>query len=625
MEKPRILFFIISFLIILMLLFFTFKNPIGDTFFRKKSLNSDDLDNHEIQTKNQNNNNNTESTLLNNTSKNNFYENFTLSTWVSPTISEYREANTELFEIGNNRLSEYESTLENVEMEKKALVLEKISKINDALKILEFLQNTDDYIDKDKNGLISYEEYNLKSPEISNAVYNVRHKIYLGKEEKIFNQEIIHDLSEINHINSVTGNSFKVLKRGISSENNDNLVKNSKDSDLIFVFVEAGIFEDILISLREYEDILESCEKVNVIFISCNDCNHGWIRNTLIRTYNNFGDAFIGAVFVGDLPYVWFSVPKYDSNGLYFEENFPTDLYFSDLDGYMYSNEPHNNKEEGSCKNPFRRHSDFQGDKYPEIYIGRIVSPIEIGEKNLINSYFLKNKKFKARNYYSLNYDPGIILFVDDDWKTIPHSFLHILYNFYNPKIRNNPDLTSVLNYIESWAQYSGYRHLYLASHSSHLFHSFREKKYDPISGFTGKYFYNKLNWRKIKYGDRKYGKPSFGFVNLYSCSAARYTENNFIAGWYIFNDEPYGGLIVAGSTKRAGMRYVEIYYNNLLKNNLGNSLKKWFIEKPDFDKNWDYGMVLIGDPTLYSVIPYSDDNEDEYADCVQEVVSDYI
>ncbi len=94
------------------------------------------------------------------------------------------------------------------------------------------------------------------------------------------------------------------------------------------------------------------------------------------------------------------------------------------------------------------------------------------------------------------------------------------------------------------------------------------------------------------------------GFLyNLFACSAARFTESNYLAGKYTFADTY--GLTTIGSSKSGSMLYFEDFYSQLADGNCaGKALQEWFRKQGqngfyNWEVCWYYGLVLIGDPTL--------------------------
>lgn len=94
---------------------------------------------------------------------------------------------------------------------------------------------------------------------------------------------------------------------------------------------------------------------------------------------------------------------------------------------------------------------------------------------------------------------------------------------------------------------------------------------------------------------------PPVLFYNLFSCGPGRFTDDNYLAGSYIF-DTTYG-LITVASAKSGSMLYFDDFYDPLGRGKtFGESFMDWFDAQAPFDlweKEWYYGMVLCGDPTL--------------------------
>lgn len=96
---------------------------------------------------------------------------------------------------------------------------------------------------------------------------------------------------------------------------------------------------------------------------------------------------------------------------------------------------------------------------------------------------------------------------------------------------------------------------------------------------------------------------PDGLLYNLFACSAARYTESDYIAGRYTFADTY--GLTTIGSTKSGSMLYFEDFYAEMGRGRVvGEALKEWFRKRgEDGLENWEvcwyYGLTLIGDPTV--------------------------
>jgi len=106
-----------------------------------------------------------------------------------------------------------------------------------------------------------------------------------------------------------------------------------------------------------------------------------------------------------------------------------------------------------------------------------------------------------------------------------------------------------------------------------------------------------------ITSGDIQSIDPDGILYNLFACSAARFTESDYIAGRYTFADTY--GLAAIGSAKSGSMLYFEDFYDQLGAGNcVGEAFREWFRDQgsngfENWEVCWYYGMTLIGDPTL--------------------------
>jgi hypothetical protein len=94
---------------------------------------------------------------------------------------------------------------------------------------------------------------------------------------------------------------------------------------------------------------------------------------------------------------------------------------------------------------------------------------------------------------------------------------------------------------------------------------------------------------------------PPCLFYNLFSCGPGRFTDENYLAGSYIFNTN--SGLITIASSKSGSMLNFQDFTKPLGEGkNIGEAFQEWFdIQAPYalWEKEWYYGMVICGDPTL--------------------------
>jgi len=95
---------------------------------------------------------------------------------------------------------------------------------------------------------------------------------------------------------------------------------------------------------------------------------------------------------------------------------------------------------------------------------------------------------------------------------------------------------------------------------------------------------------------------PPVLFYNLFSCGPGRFTDDNYLAGSYIFNTT--SGLITIASAKSGSMLNFQDFTARLAEEkSIGQAFLEWFQIQAPFDlweQEWYYGMVLNGDPTLH-------------------------
>jgi hypothetical protein len=94
---------------------------------------------------------------------------------------------------------------------------------------------------------------------------------------------------------------------------------------------------------------------------------------------------------------------------------------------------------------------------------------------------------------------------------------------------------------------------------------------------------------------------PPVLFYNLFACGPGRFTDENYLAGAYIFNTT--WGLITVASSKSGSMLNFQDFTSPLgEEKTLGEAFRLWFDAQQPYElweKEWYYGMVLCGDPTL--------------------------
>jgi hypothetical protein len=94
---------------------------------------------------------------------------------------------------------------------------------------------------------------------------------------------------------------------------------------------------------------------------------------------------------------------------------------------------------------------------------------------------------------------------------------------------------------------------------------------------------------------------PPVLFYNLFACGPGRFTDQQYLAGSYIFHTT--SGLITIASSKSGSMLNFQDFTEPLGEGKcIGEAFQLWFDAQAPYvqwEKEWYYGMVLCGDPTL--------------------------
>jgi hypothetical protein len=328
---------------------------------------------------------------------------------------------------------------------------------------------------------------------------------------------------------------------------------NRSRQNVVDIIINDEIYPHITNEIDTFvQDLTNAGYSVQVHTIS--GMSHTELRNHLAGITH-----LVGAIFVGEIPVAWFQ---------YGGEEFPHDIYFSDLNGtYTDSNG------DGIYDN-------HTGSVAPEIWVGRIYARNLTwdNEIRLLKNYFQKNHSYRTSGS---PVPERALTFIDDDWSYWGTCGLDYIYS--NVTVINDQYQTIASNYRNELLQ--GYEWIQLCAHSSPWGHTFLYPSYQ----YRGTVF----NYEIFTL------EPHALFYNLFACSGTRFVEKNHSAGWYIFND-PYG-LLAVGSTKTGSMLNFEDFYAPIGQQNkcIGEGFKDWFTLWGETSWSWFYGMNILGDPTL--------------------------
>ncbi len=327
--------------------------------------------------------------------------------------------------------------------------------------------------------------------------------------------------------------------------------------DSVLVVVEKGIFAELSPSLNLYRsDLAEEGTEVTI---------REWEGDArdLREELKKYSDGTWTAWFLGDLPsvnYVWEG------------EVFPTDLYFSSPDTSWDD-----------------RDGDGTFDSHGTIFMSVPVSRLTGSTEELIG-YFHKIHLYRTG---VLTFEDRAVLFKDDDWSDYRRG------SFFGAEriagevflVENLPQSTYQL-YEEALLGRSKYLYQWIHANPSALYVQ-EGTDYTP-------YRYYAIDREGV----------DVGFLNLFNCQAARYTQPNLAMSYLSRTDT---SLAVTGSTKKGG-NFEPLEFHRVLS--LGRSwaeaFRQWYNKVGVHDDMWYLGMVIFGDPAL---IPGGDDSRQERSD----------
>jgi len=349
----------------------------------------------------------------------------------------------------------------------------------------------------------------------------------------------------------------------------------------MYVIVEASLVKRLKKNLLTYAGDVER-EGLGVYIFSYEGGDPGSLRLFLKAGYPY---GLKGALLIGDIPCALYEVSNPPGSGFPKHEVFPTDLFYMDLDGMWIDSDGNG------------IYDVHEGNREPEIWVGRLVPPVGglEGVRMLVN-YFRRDHEYRLG---ALRPPHRALIYVDDDWVSPPSAIdvgskikeaLSPLYS--SVRLVENKSLTAPSDYLKRLAAPWSLVHVFVHGWSGgHIF-----KVNERWDGY--------LNYTSLA------GLRSGGyFYVLDSCSSARFTEKNYVAGYYLFRGN---GLVVIGSTKAGGMYYYEGFYTRLVTDNVGEALLYWFKDRIReeeggswYGATWFYGVELLGDPTLKLIYGY--------------------
>jgi hypothetical protein len=332
-------------------------------------------------------------------------------------------------------------------------------------------------------------------------------------------------------------------------------IVEASDANVVDVVVNAELYPSISVEIAQYQtDLADAGYSVQI------DTMRGTSAPAL-RSHLAGISQLVGAVLVGELPVAWYE--RAWSGGE--TEEFPIELYFMDLNGTWT---------DADADGLYDSHT---GSTAPEIWVGRLYArPLAWDDEvRLMKRYFAKNHAYRMGE---LGLPDRGLTYIDDDWVGMDSS-LSLVYSDMTVIEDNNT--TRAADYRTRLTD--GYEWLEVCCHSSPWGHTWRYN-----GGYGGTVFNTEI------YAIR----PHAHFYNLFACSGTRFVEENYSAGWDIFQDDY--GLCAIGSAKTGSMLNFGDFHSPLGQGkSIGEAFKSWFIANGESDPDWFYGMNTLGDPTL--------------------------
>lgn len=354
-------------------------------------------------------------------------------------------------------------------------------------------------------------------------------------------------------------------------------MSDTREKPLICILVNSTIYAGIKSSLDQYAiDVENSGFEAKIMQTS------QLLDNTPegIRSYlqENMRHKLAGCLLVGDVPGAWFERGA---------KEFPIDLYYMDLDG-VWTDSDNDMIYDGHC-----------GDVTPEIWVGRLRVPDIAGdEASLLNDYFEKNHRYRTGTL-TLPWWRGMI-YIDDGGtsKNIEDDAKSSLSKIYSDIIFvKDRATTNATDYKNRLHDPSGYQWVYLMCHGTYNNHTFMVPPDEPEIS-QGSWF----RWDgTVCSSDYRSISPRIFFYHFVVCSAAKYSEPDYLAGSSVFGNDY--GLLAVGSTEAISTLPVIGFYESLSEGKcIGEAFHKWSVElheRYDYLQRQFYGLTLIGDPTL--------------------------
>jgi len=352
---------------------------------------------------------------------------------------------------------------------------------------------------------------------------------------------------------------------------------------IVKVIVDSAVYGALEYSLERYGlDVENSGFSVNITQTNqLPDSTSMGIRACLQQAY---GQGLVGALLVGDVSEAWFEVE---------DHKFPTDLYYMDLDGVWFDLDNNGIYDARG------------GDLTPEIWVGRLkASTAGEDQAALLNNYFNKNHAYR-NGLFNIPWWRSLLYIDDPGTFNAKEAEASLSYVSPDRTVVADPSITNTTDYKNRLSDSQGYQWLYLMSHGGVGGHNL----YVPIKGIP------ELEGT-IYSSDYSEINPRILFYQFFTCSASRYTDQDYLAGAVVFKTQ--WGLGAIGSSDDIFTVSFDDFYRSLSEGKtLGASFKEWLgnaikTHSMDYVSEKRYRILfnainLVGDATLCPVIENHD------------------
>ena len=344
---------------------------------------------------------------------------------------------------------------------------------------------------------------------------------------------------------------------------------------LVLVMVHSSIYATIESSLKQYAADIEN-EGFSVNIIETSQLQNETPQEIRSCLQNNMNNNLVGALFVGDIPEVWYEVD---------DEKILTDMYYKDLDGLWLD-------QDGDGV-----YDEHGGDIAPEIWLGRLkASTIAGDEASLISNYFTKNHRYR-NGLLVLPWWRSLAYIDDSGLNWTEEAELSLSRVNAEVTLVTDPATTNARDYESRLKDPFGYEWIYLMCHGSYDFHTFRVPEEQDPSSWGGTIF----SWEYQAIDPRAF------FYLFFVCSAAEYTKPGYLAGSAVFTDT-YGLAAIGSTTEMFSVSSLEFFTSLSEGNAIGDAFQEWFAEQGEENNELQendryqsifYGLTIVGDPTL--------------------------